>query len=245
MQRDDLENIFLPQMYEEPEEQLIRGTLFSDISNIVLRDEEEEETIQGEEGESQSGYLDPAWKLRIDTTPRVVTSSNTLPPELLALIFWSTGTVGADPALNSRLIRLTHVCQYWRDVALQTPALWAYIALKHPSAVNAFLERSQALPLRIHLNMSPRPNMASDLEGTHTDALLAGFRRTHTLKISHLSSEGYDLVMRSIASGAPQLEVLSIAKRTIGIGNKLDHDPADVDGLPRLRSLKLHGEPLP
>ncbi|KAL1940232.1 hypothetical protein VTO73DRAFT_9184 [Trametes versicolor] len=246
MQHGAPADVFLPQMYEESdhEELFTHEALLNDMSNIVFRDSDEE-TTQGEEVELQSGPLDDAWKLCTSITPRVVTSSNSLSPEILALIFGST--VGAVPALNSHLIRVTHVCRYWRDVALHTPALWTHIALLHPDAINAFLERSQALPLSIHLHMNPRPNPASP-EGIHTDALralLTGFSRTLSLKINHLSSEGYDLVMKRIARGAPKLEVLSIAKRTIGTGSMLDHAPDDVDGLPRLRSLKLRGEPLP
>ncbi|OJT15008.1 hypothetical protein TRAPUB_8451 [Trametes pubescens] len=230
-------------MYEEPEDRSIRETLLNDTSKIMFRGSDD--TTQ-EEVESRSGPLDHAWKLRTGVTPHVATSSHSLPPELLALIFGLI--VGADPALNSHLIRVTHVCRYWRDVALHTPALWSHIALMQPAAIEAFLSRSEALPLRISVNMNAKRGSATPKIMRHQALQMlldeVACSRILSLKIVHLpGSDDFYWVMHRIGRASSQLETLSIERRRflLPVPNNRSFKPAHFD-VPRLRSLKLIGE---
>ncbi|KAL1748015.1 hypothetical protein HDZ31DRAFT_30661 [Schizophyllum fasciatum] len=57
---------------------------------------------------------------------------NTLPPEVLSQIFLRTMPLQlweAKPESRSVLLRLTHVCRYWRGVAIDFPDLWRCISL--------------------------------------------------------------------------------------------------------------------
>ncbi|KAI0345671.1 hypothetical protein BDW22DRAFT_1481897 [Trametopsis cervina] len=87
-----------------------------------------------------------------------------LPPELLERIFqlhaaacrepWISDTDVASacwwPESPYAWIFVTHVCRYWRDVALDSALLWSYIMLtRNLECVEAFLTRSQKAPLTV------------------------------------------------------------------------------------------------
>ncbi|KAG0700449.1 hypothetical protein DFH29DRAFT_623394 [Suillus ampliporus] len=57
-------------------------------------------------------------------------------------------------------VLISHVCQHWRTVALNTPSLWTKIdvsALESPpfERVQILLERSKSLPIDIHIDCEP------------------------------------------------------------------------------------------
>jgi len=62
---------------------------------------------------------------------------NHLPPEILAHIFeavqicWNLTLrpFGKETKRANEWLRVTHVCRYWRRVALSTPSLWTNIVL--------------------------------------------------------------------------------------------------------------------
>ncbi|KAL4071659.1 hypothetical protein V8B97DRAFT_1870752 [Scleroderma yunnanense] len=83
-----------------------------------------------------------------------------LPPELLAAIFlecrwqWhrehsSTYTREVPP-----WVFLSYVCQYWRNVALNCPALWTHLFFVSSKWMDELLRRSKATPLIIHVDIS-------------------------------------------------------------------------------------------
>ncbi|CUA71433.1 hypothetical protein RSOLAG22IIIB_09542 [Rhizoctonia solani] len=98
-------------------------------------------------------------------------SINRLPPEVLARIFEDVVNAGPCPVLKHRLqkqpkstflkdpILLSHVCSYWRRVALDTAVLWSHLDLKpgwmHVSKISArvdsYLGRSGDALLDIHI----------------------------------------------------------------------------------------------
>ncbi|KAI9441807.1 hypothetical protein H4582DRAFT_1935132 [Lactarius indigo] len=68
---------------------------------------------------------------------------NRLPPELLAHIFSFLGG-------GAYVVPASHVCQRWRDVALDTPSLWTTIRQDdHFCAVQCFVERSRRMKLDV------------------------------------------------------------------------------------------------
>jgi hypothetical protein len=98
----------------------------------------------------------------------VKTSPSALPPELLGRIFeeyiqlcreaWGQRKVegrACPPSCASRIgpytwIYVTHVCRYWRDVALCNPLLWSDIVLTCQSeCIETMITRSRQVPLTV------------------------------------------------------------------------------------------------
>ncbi|KAH7905223.1 hypothetical protein BJ138DRAFT_1231378, partial [Hygrophoropsis aurantiaca] len=80
---------------------------------------------------------------------------STIPVEMLLEIFRHCVCDGHRPGRG--LIICSHVCRYWRAVALENPALWsASIDIIHdsPSWTEAKLSRSRNSPLNIKLFLS-------------------------------------------------------------------------------------------
>lgn len=86
---------------------------------------------------------------------------NRIPAELLSMILKTVEeeeevtAVIPPPSgtyVDSSLVRMTHVCRHWRQVALGTATLWTCFDMRHRDKSQAFLERSRGLPLSVHLS---------------------------------------------------------------------------------------------
>lgn len=102
---------------------------------------------------------------------------NRLPPELLASIFALTAQlVRESTEIGNGLawISVTHVCQLWRDVALDCTSLWCNLPYTHPALLEAMVERSKGAPLCI------------DFEGSNARG---GPRDGHVLRIGQDNAE--------------------------------------------------------
>ncbi|EKM51280.1 uncharacterized protein PHACADRAFT_177934 [Phanerochaete carnosa HHB-10118-sp] len=102
-----------------------------------------------------------------DETARRAATATSLPPELLSRIFeqhiqlckesWGQKTFSErlPPSCIPTVgpyswIRATHVCRYWRDVALTNPLLWSDIVLTcNYECVETMLARSRRVPLYV------------------------------------------------------------------------------------------------
>ncbi|OJT15591.1 hypothetical protein TRAPUB_5919 [Trametes pubescens] len=92
-----------------------------------------------------------------------LTPVDQIPPEILAHIFGYVlqlsgheGTPklyhGATERVRTRpLLALSHVSSKWRAVALNTPSLWTRIDNHDGAQLEAFIQRSGAMPLSLHL----------------------------------------------------------------------------------------------
>jgi len=77
-----------------------------------------------------------------------------LPPETLANI----SEFVAEPRTREsmfEIVKMTHVCQYWRSTLISYPHLWSSIFVKndHKDFVAACLERSREAPLAVRLDL--------------------------------------------------------------------------------------------
>ena len=77
-----------------------------------------------------------------------------LPPETLVAV----SEFVADPRTREsmfEIVKLTHICQYWRSTLVSCPHLWSTIFVKndHRDFVAACLERSRELPLTVYLDL--------------------------------------------------------------------------------------------
>ncbi|KAF5354894.1 hypothetical protein D9756_005463 [Leucocoprinus leucothites] len=81
---------------------------------------------------------------------------NTLPPEVLSTIFLLLRQIRRYPQLLPFQVKLSHVCQHWRQVAVSTPQLWSSITLfsagSQPCAYE-WLKRSRTVPLDVRLDL--------------------------------------------------------------------------------------------
>jgi len=53
------------------------------------------------------------------------------------------------------IVKMTHVCQYWRSTAISYPHLWSSVFVQndHKEFIAACLERSREIPLVVHLDL--------------------------------------------------------------------------------------------
>lgn len=79
---------------------------------------------------------------------------NKLPPETIIIISEFIIEPGSRKSIFE-LVKMTHICQYWRSTLISCPRLWSSIFVKHDHKdfVTACLERSQELPLSVHLDL--------------------------------------------------------------------------------------------
>lgn len=81
-------------------------------------------------------------------------SISSLPVELLLKIFREGQRLERRRGLHRWIITITHICLYWRTIALQTPDLWTSVDAVHQTdCLNAFLERSKPLLLNINASL--------------------------------------------------------------------------------------------
>ncbi|TFK67957.1 hypothetical protein BDN72DRAFT_842448 [Pluteus cervinus] len=140
------------------------------------------------------------------------TPSYHLPPEILTYIF---SLFEKDPILPlRRRIRrggisiqftwlvATRVSQHWRNVALGSPGLWAYISNSYPKRViEELLQRSKAAPLSVHLN-----------HGRLQSVFFIGtsLPRIYNLKLI-VDADTWNTFWSNLSSPAPLLESLSVS----------------------------------
>jgi len=80
---------------------------------------------------------------------------NKLPPEILTRCFlylvpYFPLTIGPSTNQNE-WIRVTHVCKYWRAVAIGFSGLWSRVEFTRPEILEMYLERSRSRPLEVCL----------------------------------------------------------------------------------------------
>ena len=87
--------------------------------------------------------------------PGTAAHINWLPPEVLAAIFSHLPKHGPPKRKALQYVRdlvsVTHVCTFWRQVAINAPDLWAKINTRNLEGIRVFLERSGAVPLDVDL----------------------------------------------------------------------------------------------
>ncbi len=105
-----------------------------------------------------------------------------LPAEILGDIFLIYLGMNGDNTKPYSWIQITHVCSWFRQVALAFPALWTNITVLRFECVKAFLQRAGRSPLCVSVGKSfeTRPDKRATLQ------LL--MRRRHRIRELHLSS---------------------------------------------------------
>ena len=175
-----------------------------------------------------------------------------LPPEVLARVFHFL-LLEEPPFPIERDLgwrRATHVCRFWRQVALDDSSLWGTISgiTTNAELISEMLARSRDAPLDIDLNL----NLHFDIHGALYEALYRKvlllfpphLPRTRKLQLHNLSASNFDIIQSIYSREAPALEHFEIGFSNTSPGSPVVfHDLGDTTlfkaRAPRLRTLLL------
>ena len=139
------------------------------------------------------------------------------------------------------LLSLSHVCTYWRDVALGNPALWARIDGRGRDQVEVFLERSHPLTVTLLLDVQ---DWDGNRQGPHSSA--ASIISTHGARLGRLDLSIVPTRRRIVpllgSLQAPHLACLILTSPYLGNsceGTVLHRTPLLDEQAPSLRALAV------
>jgi hypothetical protein len=111
---------------------------------------------------------------------------------------------------EARLLRLTHVCTHWRDLAVGTPSLWTTPPFQYPYLAKLYLQRSLNQPLSIIFPSNSETPSSSRRVGA--DEVLAIALSSHWSNIRDMALMGLkpaDIdILQTLTQAAPQLRML-------------------------------------
>lgn len=151
---------------------------------------------------------------------------NALPAEVLSLIFVNIVDSNDDSSSAYRLclegnskdlpscVILTHVCRYWREVALNISALWTNLNLLSLKCTQEMLARSKEAPLKVFAVLEDYWHQPTIRVKT-IHAALQHLSRIRELDLTHNGKDLHALV-QTLSSPAPLLERMSLQSTTPG-----------------------------
>ncbi|KAI0262475.1 hypothetical protein BC834DRAFT_891547 [Gloeopeniophorella convolvens] len=170
-----------------------------------------------------------------------------LPSDVLSEVFGFVQILEKTPlhAVTLGWVTVTHVCQRWRQVALDDPSLWSKLegSRFHSTWFTEILARSRHSILDVKIECTPTKDVVSTLH-TH-------LARIRTLQLTRLDTpEVTEALQALLSTEAPLLEHLVLSAGTDVSGGPPDR-PSPVhfsSGLclfngqaPELRKITLHG----
>lgn len=181
----------------------------------------------------------------------------TVPPEILSNIFiflidiaplskrsrsyWDIGRVKQTSSSNGWLgwIVITHVCRYWRQVAIETPALWTQISFVIGRQwMLEMMRRAKQAPVTIRY---PGSSNVPDVDLIRY--IRDNISHIRTLDISFGPEEGMDAPLSSCTSCTPHPASILTYLRLLSYSFQGTATPVEVFALeaPQLRSIDLQG----
>ncbi|TDL19498.1 hypothetical protein BD410DRAFT_876473 [Rickenella mellea] len=164
-----------------------------------------------------------------------------LPPELVGDIMaivaqnqFLTDSLLLPRSSRYAWIKLCHICQSWRQIALGCPILWSYIDTRWDLLVNELIRRSHTVPLTVFVWFEDKCTSSGVI------AINKALVEMHRIKELHLIANNLDLYFPGLRLPlkAPLLEVLSLesAYQTNIPGTLIESTDIATN---RLRSLSL------
>lgn len=170
---------------------------------------------------------------------------NRLPPELLSRIFLihshdqKSGTSHTYNLRSSRKavhwICVSHVCTYWRSVALNCPFLWAELNFFHPELTELMLERSMNTPLYVKFEKDIRMTRAND----QLPIALSHCKRLKYVEVTSRFTDHlpFPTLLDALGHDAPVLQTLILASTP---SSNIDSPKVfTLGGAPALKHLEL------
>ncbi|OJT04094.1 hypothetical protein TRAPUB_5246 [Trametes pubescens] len=106
------------------------------------------------------------------------------------------------------IVRATHVCKRWRDIALNAPSLWTYFAIDRLDVTTTFLERSRSMPISVFLTNPRHPmHQISRLLAPHLP-------RMRGIRVRCPPDQNIERFFGRLSSPAPMLLELLVEKRS-------------------------------
>lgn len=175
------------------------------------------------------------WKTRYNTLSIIAR----LPPEILSTIFKCIAAASqqwiASYNYRTRWINVTHVCSYWRRVALEDPSLWTNIPFSHPRWAKEMLERSKGASLTIVADLYAKNSSHMEL----VRSALTRISRIQKLSLTQNSNENLlETTLWGLVEPAPRLESLKVSFNDINSVHRLPLRIFSGEA-PRLRELDL------
>ncbi|KAH9846357.1 hypothetical protein C2E23DRAFT_744311 [Lenzites betulinus] len=152
---------------------------------------------------------------RLEQAVRLQSPVQRVPNDLLSTIF-TIAVLDGEEEDSITLSNFMLVCQYWREVAVNTPMLWTRIAMgTHRSVDRALLklDRSRTAPLHISLDFSPRMEhgtVSTESIITAMDLMRPAIWRWKTFHLTVPSRPQAHVALTRCKEQAPLLEVVSI-----------------------------------
>ncbi|TFY50760.1 hypothetical protein EVG20_g11345, partial [Dentipellis fragilis] len=180
------------------------------------------------------------------TRYNALASVNRLSSEMLALVFHSLRQVDTpghrlDREVNtpSQIIgwvQVTHVCRQWRNIALEHPSLWSYIAFTLGAQwKEVFFRRSKMAPIVIEYDLGYRQDTMGDFAGDVAHHL----SHTRELSLTGTLAE-FASILPPLRGPAPLLERLEFCNVTTDVDVMPSLPPDIFSGYaPRLRHIRL------
>ncbi|KAJ7765442.1 hypothetical protein DFH07DRAFT_810614 [Mycena maculata] len=153
-----------------------------------------------------------------------------LPPEMLSRIFLFC----SDPESLSWIKEVSHICHYWRTVALSCPNLWSFPVFSQPKWADEMLKRSKMAPLTIKADMTyMTPRMVNTVHSS-----LVQISRIGELDVKTGSRSVPEIL--NLTDTAPYLHSLSLASPGFSQAEHFTLPDKFLNGeAPRLRKLEL------
>lgn len=152
---------------------------------------------------------------RLEQAVRMQSPIQRLPDELLSALF-EIAVLDGEEEDPITLASLAIVCRQWKDVAVNTPALWSRIRMgtRHSfEKARVKLERSKTVPLFISVDFSPRVeygSVSTENLMLAMDLLRPAIWRWRTFHLTIPSRPQAHAALTRCRERAPLLEVMSV-----------------------------------
>ncbi|OCH91744.1 hypothetical protein OBBRIDRAFT_825147 [Obba rivulosa] len=173
---------------------------------------------------------------------RLVRMATRIPKECLSRILLDArqDVVGLKRCYRGEWIGLSHVCRYWRSVALATPDLWSYITLPGDQLVDidflkTCLARSKGRLVDIDVSGQDIPD---DVQAALMEIITLSAERIRAFRLLTLAM----FAAHPLDCRMPNLVKLSFTRRW---RVDLPEFEPTVDQFPRLKDLQLRGDMCP
>lgn len=157
----------------------------------------------------------------VDLTNQLNTLAYTacLPNELLSEIFQQYADLSCESIHDSdsnavlrpyTFIRVTHVCRHWREVALQTRALWSNIIITHSLlCVETMLSRSRPSAISIQASVGDMESPQGSLKFKALELAIQELERAKVIDL-RLPKAWFSLIIEKLGGPAPLLESIAL-----------------------------------